>query len=135
MVAVIAFFSCYHNFTQGCKGLWYHQMLPVRSHCVLKTLVRVTSTFPREPSLCSYMQAQEESVQTGFSQPNYPCIGNNTLWGELVVILHPGPCILVMAYKGCALLFPDVSLHANSVAYSRGLVPYAAILVLAQEGN
>lgn len=50
MVAVIAFFSCYHNFTQGCKGLWYCQMLPVKSHCELKTPVQVTKVFPCEQS-------------------------------------------------------------------------------------
>lgn len=121
MVAVIAFFSCYHNFTQGCKGLWYHQMLPVRSHCVLKTLVLVTSAFPCEPLLCSCMQAQRGSGQSGFPQTNYPCIGSNTLWGELVVILQPGPCIREKGCQGCAPLFSDASLHAKRVAYCRGL--------------
>lgn len=58
MVAVIAFFSCYHNFTQGCKGLWYCQMLPVKSHCELKTPVQVTKVFPcgQSPRGCMKIQ-------------------------------------------------------------------------------
>lgn len=46
MVAVIAFFSCYHNFTQGCKGLPHCQMLPVKSHCDLKKAAKVTQGLP-----------------------------------------------------------------------------------------
>ena len=128
MVAVIAFFSCYHNFTQGCKGLWYHQMLPVRSHCVLKTLVLVTSAFPCEPLLCSCMQAQRGGGQSGFPQTNYPCIGSNTLWGELVVILQPGPWGLCPTLLWCLFACKKGGILQRSV-------PYAAVLVLSQEGH